>query len=82
MWNNLPLSKFCNSLNLEIPPPPIILSGHLQLNQTHTFQILQPYEFNQTLQEFELDKYGTNQKHYLHSVWPNPTCPISLHPVP
>jgi hypothetical protein len=39
----------------------MVVSGHLQLNQTNHFQFLQPFEFNQILQVFELGKYGTNQ---------------------
>ena len=42
----------------------MVVSGLLQLNQTNHFQFLKPLELNQILQEFELGKYGTNQKHY------------------
>jgi hypothetical protein len=56
--------QFCISLIFKIPPPHMVVSGHLQLNQTHYFQILKSLELNQILQEFELGKYGTNQNHY------------------
>jgi hypothetical protein len=64
MWNNLPLSKVCNSFILEIPPPPIILSGQIQLNQTHPFKILQPFEPIQIWAIFANSKYGTMQHYF------------------
>jgi hypothetical protein len=31
-FNNLPLIIFCKTLNSTIPPPPLIISGLLELN--------------------------------------------------
>jgi hypothetical protein len=41
------LVHFCYSLILKIPPPHLVVSGHLQLNQTHYLQILNPFKLNQ-----------------------------------
>jgi hypothetical protein len=34
--------QFCNSFIFKNPPPLVNVSGHLQLIQTHHFQILEP----------------------------------------
>jgi hypothetical protein len=44
--------------DFKMPPPHIVVSGQLQLNQMHQSQFLNPFELNQIWQEFELGKYG------------------------
>jgi hypothetical protein len=56
-----PTLQICNSLILKIPPPPLVVSGQLQLNQIHHFQILQQYELKQIWANFANCNYGTHQ---------------------
>jgi hypothetical protein len=53
----------------------MVVSGHLQLNQTHHFQFLNPYELNQILQVFELSNYGTNSNTISNSDLAKSTAP-------
>jgi hypothetical protein len=62
----------------------MFVSGHLQLNQTNHFKILEPFELNQIWQSFANCNYGANQTLFKIVFWPNlrhhltPTCPLAL----
>jgi hypothetical protein len=54
----------CGGRILKIPPPHMIVSGHLQLNQINHFQILEPFELKIFGKVCKL-QIGIKFKHYL-----------------